>query len=119
MTPNSVDPYGNVKNAIVQKWGSIAKFLEDFSAQAAANFGSGWTWLTIKGGQLTIENSPNANNPINYGSKPLLTVDVWEHAYYIDYRNVRAQYLTNYQSIIDWKFVESNYNSVVEKSGHL
>jgi len=83
--------------------------VKEFSAQALANFGSGWTWLAKKDGDVVIFNTSNAGNPLTNGYQPLLTVDVWEHAYYIDYRNARASYLTNFNSIINWNFVSANF----------
>lgn len=94
---------------IESKWGSIAEFLKDFSAQAVGNFGSGWTWLAKKGGDIAIFNTSNAGNPLTNGYTPLLTVDVWEHAYYIDYRNARATYLQNFTDIVNWNFVNKNW----------
>ena len=73
-----------------------------------ANFGSGWTWLAQNKEDIAILNTSNAGNPFTYGYKPLLTVDVWEHAYYIDYRNARATYLQNFSGIINWDFVSQN-----------
>ena len=76
-----------------------------------ANFGSGWTWLTKLGGELFIVNTSNAGNPLTSDYEPILTVDVWEHAYYIDYRNLRANYLQNFTDIINWNFVKNNLDS--------
>lgn len=95
----------------MNKWGSVDKFLEEFSAQATANFGSGWTWLVQKDHEVSILNTSNAGNPLITHHKPLLTVDIWEHAYYIDYRNARAQYLKNFCSLINWKFVQNNFEA--------
>ena len=75
------------------------------------NFGSGWTWLVKKGDGLEIVNTSNAGNPLTGYLKPLLTVDVWEHAYYIDYRNLRASYLNNFNTIINWNYVNDNLKS--------
>lgn len=111
MTPDHYEPEGQVKDAIVKKWGSVDKFLEDFTAQATANFGSGWTWLARQGQDVAIVNTSNAGNPLTSNYQPLLTVDIWEHAYYIDYRNARAQYLANFQKLINWKFVENNFRA--------
>jgi Fe-Mn family superoxide dismutase len=93
MTPEKNLPTGQLLNAINAKWGSVDKFIAEFSAQALANFGSGWTWLAKAGGELSIVNTSNAGNPLTSNFQPLLTVDIWEHAYYIDYRNLRAKYL--------------------------
>jgi len=76
-----------------------------------ANFGSGWTWLAKNGGDLVIFNTSNAGNPLTSDYQPLLTVDVWEHAYYIDYRNARATYLQNFANIINWDFVSHNFKA--------
>ena len=93
------------------KWGNVDNFLKDFSAQAVANFGSGWTWLAKNKDEIAIINTSNAGNPLTSNYQPLLTVDVWEHAYYIDYRNARATYVQNFNSIIDWNFVNKNFES--------
>ena len=115
MTPEQNEPTGALKDAIVNKWGSVQKFLDDFSAQAVANFGSGWTWLARHENDVVIFNTSNAGNPMTNNYTPLLTVDVWEHAYYIDYRNARASYVENFNKIINWNFVNKNYeNNKVE-----
>ena len=75
------------------KWNTLENLLKDLQANALANFGSGWTWLVKKDKELFIINTSNAENPMNLGYQPLLTVDVWDHAYYIDYRNNRTKYL--------------------------
>ncbi len=93
MTPKKNEPSGTLKDAIVSRWGGIDQFLTEFSNQAIANFGSGWTWLAKQGNDLAIVNTSNAGNPLTSNYQPLLTVDIWEHAYYIDYRNARAKYL--------------------------
>lgn len=111
MTPEKNDPQGELKAAIEKKWGTVDKFLEDFSAQAVANFGSGWTWLARQNQEVSIVNTSNAGNPLTTHYQPLLTVDIWEHAYYIDYRNARATYLKNFTGFINWKFVEQNFKS--------
>ena len=105
MTPDQNEPTGLVKEAIEKRWGSTDKFLQDFSAQAVANFGSGWTWLAKQGQDIAIVNTSNAGNPMTSNYQPLMTVDIWEHAYYIDYRNARAKYLDNFCSLINWKFI--------------
>lgn len=76
-----------------------------------ANFGSGWTWLAKQNGEIAIFNTSNAGNPLTNGYQPLLTVDVWEHAYYVDYRNARATYLQNFSGLINWDFVNKNWKS--------
>ena len=111
MTPEKTEPEGPLGEAIKARWGSVDKFLEDFSAQAVANFGSGWTWLAKQGDDVAIINTSNAGNPLLSNYQPLLTVDIWEHAYYIDYRNARAQNLQNFCGLINWKIVAQNFHS--------
>ena len=111
MTPDKNEPSGELLQAITNKWGSTDKFLDEFSANAVANFGSGWTWLAKKDNEVSIVNTSNAGNPLVDTFQPLLTIDIWEHAYYIDYRNARAQYVKNFCGLINWKFVEGNFHS--------
>ncbi len=98
-----------VPEEIVQKlresFGTVELFFEKFIAQAVGNFGSGWTWLVKSGSGLEIVNTQNAGNPLLYGKDPLLTVDVWEHAYYLDYQNRRADYVKAFTSHINWNYV--------------
>ena len=111
LSPNGGgEPTGALAEAINAKFGSFEKFKETFNAQAAGNFGSGWTWLikTDDGG-VDIVNTSNADTPIAHGQTPLLTIDVWEHAYYIDYRNARPKYLENVWSVLNWDFVAQNF----------
>jgi Fe-Mn family superoxide dismutase len=109
-------PKGSLSGAIDQNFGSYAEFEKQFSAAAIAQFGSGWAWLTVNkaGKKLKIETTSNAENPIHTGSGiPLFTMDVWEHAYYIDYRNARAKYVENFFKVLNWNFAEGNFNQVV------
>jgi superoxide dismutase, Fe-Mn family len=100
----------NLAKKIDSTFGSFDEFKTKFKEQAVNNFGSGWTWLVKKkDGSLAIVNTGNAQNPMTNGDKPLLTVDVWEHAYYIDYRNERGKYVDNIWQIINWDFVESQF----------
>lgn len=115
IAPEKTQPEGKLKELIFKKWGSVDGFLKDFTTQAVENFGSGWTWLVKHNDDITIMNTSNAGNPITSNLIPLLTVDVWEHAYYIDYRNARATYLQNFNEIINWKFVTQNFE--LEKTG--
>ncbi len=98
-----------MKDAIAKRWGDTDKFLKEFTNEAVSNFGSGWTWLAKQGDDLAIVNTSNAGNPLTSNYQPLLTVDVWEHAYYIDYRNERNKYVEHFNKVINWKFVESNF----------
>ncbi len=104
------EPTGALATAIDQAFGSFAAFREAFVKSAVGNFGSGWTWL-VKGedGKLAIVNTSNAANPMRDGKKPLLTIDVWEHAYYIDYRNARPKYLDEIWKLVNWNFVAANF----------
>ncbi|MBI6160183.1 superoxide dismutase [Fe] [Serratia liquefaciens] len=103
------EPQGKLAAAINQAFGSFTAFREQFSDAAVKNFGAGWTWLVKKpDGSLAIVNTSNAATPLTGEDKPLLTVDVWEHAYYIDYRNARPAYLENLWALVNWAFVEEN-----------
>jgi superoxide dismutase, Fe-Mn family len=100
----------SLETAIKQSFGSLEKFKEEFTKSALGLFGSGWTWLTKSPKEtLTIINTNNANNPLIDGHMPLLVCDVWEHAYYIDYRNARAKYLENFWHIVNWQFVGESF----------
>ena len=103
------EPTGALRAAIDAKWGSYAAFKEAFHKSAVGNFGSGWTWLVRKAdGSLDIVNTSNAGTPLTTADKPLLTVDVWEHAYYVDYRNRRPDFVTTFlDKLANWKFAES------------
>jgi Fe-Mn family superoxide dismutase len=104
------EPTGALAAAIDKAFGSFAAFKEAFVKSAVGNFGSGWTWL-VKGedGKVAIVNTSNAANPMRDGKQPLLTIDVWEHAYYIDYRNARPKYLDEIWKLVNWKFVAANF----------
>lgn len=102
-------PQGEVADRINKKWGSFDVFQKDFDAAAGSNFGSGWTWLVENKGELEILNTSNADTPMVHGQKALLTLDVWEHAYYIDYRNARPKYIEAFWKLINWDFVKSNF----------
>jgi Fe-Mn family superoxide dismutase len=103
------EPSGKLADAINKKWGSVAAFKEAFNKSAAGNFGSGWTWLVKKAdGSLDIVNTSNAATPLTTADVPLLTCDVWEHAYYIDYRNARPKYLETFWNLVNWDFAAKN-----------
>jgi Fe-Mn family superoxide dismutase len=103
-------PDGALAEAIAAKYGSFEDFVAQFSEQAKTLFGSGWTWLVLdpKTG-LEIVNTANAQTPLTGDAAPLLTCDLWEHAYYIDYRNERPKYLSGFFAVVDWKLVASRY----------
>lgn len=108
MAPNAGgEPTGALADVIAAKFGSFADFKQAFTTSAATNFGSGWTWLVMNGGELEIVNTSNAGCPLTDGMKPLLTVDVWEHAYYVDKRNARPAYLESWWNLVNWDFVAS------------
>ncbi len=103
------EPGGALADAIAKAFGSLADFRAKMTASAAGNFGSGWTWLVRNAnGDLEVANTSNAGNPLTDGKTPLLAIDVWEHAYYIDYRNARPKYLEAIWDIINWDFVASH-----------
>ena len=104
------EPKGALAEAINKKWGSYAAFKEAFTESAVGNFGSGWTWLVKKSdGSVDISNTSNAATPITGTDKPLLTCDVWEHSYYIDYRNARPEYMEAFWNLVNWEFAAKNF----------
>ena len=104
-------PTGALAEQIVKQWGSLDAFKAEFESKGVTLFGSGWVWLSAQeDGTLVITQEPGAHNPITKGLKPLLTFDVWEHAYYLDYQNRRAAHLSSLWQIIDWKVVEGRFN---------
>ena len=103
-------PSGALAAAISAKWGSFDAFKEAFNKSAVGNFGSSWTWLVKKAdGSLDIVNTSNAATPLTGADKPVLTCDLWEHAYYIDYRNRRPDYLAGWWSLVNWEFAAKNF----------
>jgi Fe-Mn family superoxide dismutase len=102
-------PTGDLAAAITRDFGSFDKFKEEFATAGATQFGSGWAWLVIEGGKLKVTKTPNADLPMKHGQKALLTMDVWEHAYYIDYRNARPKYIETFlTSLANWDFALEN-----------
>lgn len=101
---------GSLEKAIVDSFGSVDKFKEDFVAAGVGQFGSGWCWLEMKGGKLAVSKTPNGESPLVNGATPLLGCDVWEHSYYIDYRNRRPDYLKAFlDSLVNWDYVAELY----------
>ncbi|KAB2692665.1 MULTISPECIES: superoxide dismutase [Brucella/Ochrobactrum group] len=101
---------GKLEKAIESDLGGYDKFREDFIAAGVGQFGSGWAWLSVKNGKLEISKTPNGENPLVHGATPILGVDVWEHSYYVDYRNLRPKYLEAFvDNLINWEFVEELY----------
>ena len=101
-------PTGKIADAIQSTWGSFDKFKEEFTNTSVNHFASGWGWLVDNGGKLEVLSTANAGNPMTEGKKPLLTCDVWEHAYYIDYRNLRPKFLEAFWNLVNWDFVNKN-----------
>lgn len=102
------EPSGPIAEAINGAFGSFAAFKEKFSAAAAGHFGAGWAWLVVDGGKLAIAETHDAGNPLTDGKKPVLTCDVWEHAYYLDYQNARPNYIEAWWNLINWGFANKN-----------
>ena len=104
------EPTGVLLDAIVRDFGSFDVFKEQFTKASLTQFGSGWAWLVVNAeGKLQIVQESNAGNPLRNGLKPLLTCDVWEHAYYLDYQNRRADYLKEFWTLVDWAVVEKRF----------
>ena len=103
------EPSGPVLEAVNRDFGSVADFAATMKQAAVSQFGSGWAWLVENDGKLEVIKTANADTPIKHGQKPLLTIDVWEHAYYIDYRNARPKYVDTFlEHLLNWNFVEQN-----------
>ena len=103
------EPTGKLADAINAAFGDFAKFKDEFTKTSVGTFGSGWGWLVQRAdGSLALASTPNAATPLTGEDTPLLTCDVWEHAYYVDYRNARPTYLEHYWALVNWEFVEKN-----------
>ncbi|MBE9502991.1 MAG: superoxide dismutase [Proteobacteria bacterium] len=102
-------PSGELNEKIESDLGSLINFIEEFKTAAATQFGSGWAWLVLDEGRLKVTKTPNADTPLAYGQKALLTIDVWEHAYYLDYQNRRPDYINTFlEKLVNWDFVAAN-----------
>ena len=109
------EPNGQLLQAIEQTFGSFSEFQQQFLSVATGRFGSGWAWLVLdENKELEIMSTPNQNNPISLGKTPLLTVDVWEHAYYLKYQNKRADYVINLFNIINWDVVNERFEKAIK-----
>ncbi len=102
---------GPAVEAIAKKFGSFDKFKEAFSNAAALLFGSGWAWLVVDKGDLEIVTTPNQDSPISQGKRPILGIDVWEHAYYLKYQNRRPEYITAFFNVVNWEKVSEHYRA--------
>lgn len=111
LTPNPSEPSGEVVDAISSTFGSLDKFKEEFAAAAAGRFGSGWAWLVVDNGELAIVSTPNQDNPISEGKLPILGLDVWEHAYYLNYQNRRPDYINAFWNVVNWDKVNELYQA--------
>jgi Fe-Mn family superoxide dismutase len=104
-------PSGALADKINADFGSFDKFKEEFKNAAATQFGSGWAWLVVDNGTLKVTKTPNAENPVVHGQTPLLTLDVWEHAYYLDYQNLRPKFIDTFlESLVNWDFAAENFS---------
>lgn len=104
-------PTGEVADAINSKFGSYDKFKEEFAAAGVGRFGSGWAWLVVNNGELEITSTPNQDSPLMEGKTPVLGLDVWEHAYYLNYQNRRPDYINAFFNVINWDEVNKRYNA--------
>lgn len=111
MSPQTKAPSNTLSGVLTRAFGSIDEFMAKFSKEAEEQFGSGYAWLVQRpDGGMVIRALPNARSPLNDGDIPLLTLDVWEHAYYLDYKNERPRFIKNFWNLVNWEFVESELN---------
>ncbi|QDT31353.1 superoxide dismutase [Thalassoglobus polymorphus] len=103
------DPSGELADAINATFGSLDKFKEEFANAAATRFGSGWAWLSVDGGKLVVESTPNQDTPLSEGRTPILGLDVWEHAYYLHYQNRRPDYIAAFWNAVNWDEVAKRF----------
>ena len=103
------EPQGNLAKAMDAAFGNFANFKTEFEKASMGRFGSGWGWLVKKGSGVAVVSTANQDNPMSEGLTPLLTLDVWEHAYYLKYQNRRAEYITNWWNVVNWETVASRY----------
>ncbi|MBA5263320.1 superoxide dismutase [Enterococcus hirae] len=112
MAPNAGgEPTGAIKEAIDEAFGDFATFKEEFKKAAAGRFGSGWTWLVMENGKLAITSTANQDSPLMEGKTPILGLDVWEHAYYLKYKNVRPDYIEAFWNVVNWEEVNNRLSS--------
>jgi Fe-Mn family superoxide dismutase len=106
---------GALEKAVLDSFGSVEKMQEDFIQAGTTQFGSGWAWLAVKNGKVEVMKTPNGENPLVHGASPLLGVDVWEHSYYIDYRNRRPDYLKAFvNNLVNWEYVAELYGAAAK-----
>lgn len=110
LSPNGGgSPEGELADAINAKFGSLDAFKEQFANAAATRFGSGWAWLSVDGGELVVESTPNQDTPLSEGRTPILGLDVWEHAYYLNYQNRRPDYISAFWNVVNWNEVAQRF----------
>lgn len=113
---NGTTPQGQLLEAINQTFSSFQAFQEQFNHSALSVFGSGWTWLVLDQGKLTITNTPNQDSPISQDQPPILTLDLWEHAYYLKYKNKRADYIQAFWNIVNWEEIQKRFDFFINSS---
>ena len=114
MGPNAGgEPHGALGEKIRETFGGFAAFQEQFETAGKTQFGSGWAWLVVENGNLSVEKTPNQDNPLTNGKTPILCVDVWEHAYYLKYQNRRPEYLTNWWKVVNWTEVARRFKAAL------
>jgi len=112
LSPNGGgEPTGELAEAIAAKFGSFESFKEEFAKAATTRFGSGWAWLTVKDGELELSSTANQDSPLMEGKTPILGLDVWEHAYYLNYQNRRPEYIASFWNVVNWDEVSKRYAS--------
>ncbi|MFD1736564.1 superoxide dismutase SodA [Bacillus salitolerans] len=112
LSPNGGgEPTGDLASAITNKFGSFDKFKEAFGVAAATRFGSGWAWLVVSNGELEVTSTPNQDTPLMEGKTPILGLDVWEHAYYLNYQNRRPDYIASFWNVVNWDEVSKLYSA--------
>ena len=112
MGPNAGGaPSGALADAIDSSCGSFDAFKSDFANAAATRFGSGWAWLVVSGGKLAVTSTPNQDSPLMTGDSPILGLDVWEHAYYLNYQNRRPDYIAAFWNVVNWDAVATNFDA--------
>lgn len=112
MTGEKTELEGLLKTKIEEAFGSVDSFKEEFAAAATSRFGSGWAWLVKNGDKLEVVSTPNQDTPISEGKTPLLALDVWEHAYYLKYRNVRPDYIKAFWNVVNWDMVTKRFEGI-------
>ncbi|MEJ9229002.1 superoxide dismutase SodA [Peribacillus butanolivorans] len=112
LSPNGGgQPTGELADAITSKFGSFDSFKEEFAKAATTRFGSGWAWLAVNNSELEVTSTPNQDNPLSEGKTPLLGLDVWEHAYYLNYQNRRPEYINSFWNVVNWDEVAKRYSA--------